>query len=470
MLPNSVYQSKDELDRLSVQNLLFKGYEDPVYERVLGQYTNAFVLDVGCNNGSKLTSRFAKSSIVKAVGLEFHEDLVTQAQAQYGDDIFSFYHCDVEGAGFLAQLQKIMEEQGIIAFDVIHISLVLLHLQHPERVLSVLHQVLSPCGTLIVVEVEDGLCKISPDPNHLCQGFVEALAADPYSGNRSFGKGLCNLLETCGYDHIAVENEVVSGDATNPQKKRTIFDTFCSYIKEDVLLMPETLPWMTWVNDHHQALEHLIVEENTTVDMGLLIVTCRAKSFRFAPLTPEYVEAASRLCDCTVGENLYPKEYLSSILEKSGYFFSLLLTPQNEIAGYIHFFLTNLEEMAAFAKLPIETLSVISQRETPVVGNLQSIAVAPEYEHMGLSGRLVEHYLEILQQEGADLAFGIFWKPNGIVSMGKTLENGGFVPLCDVYDVWADAKDLHCPYCKGACHCMGTIYFQSLLSEGGGFL
>lgn len=187
-------------------------------------------------------------------------------------------------------------------------------------------------------------------------------------------------------------------------------------------------------------------------------------AFRRLSLTS--VDAAAKLCDRCVGKNLYPYTYLASVLENPEHFFYLLVTAEEEAVGYIYFFLTGLEEMAALSKLPRERLAMISEREAPVIGNLQSIGVTEAWRRHGLSEQLVGFYLEQLQQcLLADAAFGVFWKPEGHVPMEKTLKAFGFRHLEDAHRVWYDKEDLICPYCRGRCACDGAVYYKPIRKE-----
>lgn len=139
----NIFDDHKEIDRLAVQNRLLKEYELPVYQRLMEGRTGLRVLDVGCNNGSKTADRFAHPSVEKIIGLEYNQDLVEEAQATYGDRWFSFYQCDVEQPDFAPKLRGWMGESQIEAFDLIHISLVLLHLERPGLLLGIFPSCLS---------------------------------------------------------------------------------------------------------------------------------------------------------------------------------------------------------------------------------------------------------------------------------------------------------------------------------------
>lgn len=131
--------------------------------------------------------------------------------------------------------------------------------------------------------------------------------------------------------------------------------------------------------------------------------------FTFQPLDAERLDRAAEAVRGVHGGNLYARSLLAAILDDPERRFWLLTAPGGEIAGYIYFFLADLPAMAR--------LSVL----------------------------------------GADLAFGVFWKPRGRFPMGRTLAACGFRSLGEARRVWYDRDDLVCPYCQGRCVCLAEV-------------
>lgn len=183
---SDIFDNRKELARLAVQNKLLKEYGQPVYRRLLDGRSELRVLDVGCNNGSKTADRFTHPSVAKTIGLEYTQKLVDQAQETYGNPWFSFYQCDVEQPDFPQKLRGWMEENQVEAFDLIHISLVLMHLAEPGRVMGILREFLAPEGRVMIIEANDTANRLTPDPAGLFQDFMGILMAEPFSGNREF--------------------------------------------------------------------------------------------------------------------------------------------------------------------------------------------------------------------------------------------------------------------------------------------
>ncbi len=460
MLPNDVYQFDDEVDRLSTQNRLFKEYEDPIYHQLLAQYDQVRILDVGSNNGAKMVDRFSGANVVKVVGLEYHTALAQQAQSRYGNDIFSVYPCDVEHASFPERIAQIMQTQGVVAFDVIHISLVLLHLKNPQALLQTLRTLLSPRGQLLIVEAGDHLNQVTPDPQGLCQGFVDAALADPYSGKRRFVNTLPALLATCGYQNITLHPCKIEADQGETAKKQDIFDIFYSFIYEDALLMPPQTPWAQWVQTHAQALESLMIAPQSHVTVGFAVITCTPSAFFLSPMTQADIAETVALCDACAGENLYTKETLQGILQRPGHYFQLLRTQQGALAGYAYCTALTMTEMANYAKVDVSALKGTSCVAHPHVIHLQAAAVAAPYRKRHLSTFLVQCVLATYPD--ADVVFGLCWRPvtapDEKAPIEHALSSCGFSYVTMAQDVWADIPDLVCPYCPGACHCPGALY------------
>lgn len=279
---DKVFQEKKEIERLKIQNKLLKSYEQPVYDRLIAECSEPIVLDVGCNNGSKAAERFGKTGVRRLIGLEALLDVAEAAQKTYGNDTYAFYQCDVEALNFEERLSQIMEQNKIEAFDVINISFVLMHLKDPRELLKTLRRFLVPGGRLFVIEVNDGISIVSPDEEQLFKGFLDILYEDPYSGDRDCGKKIPDILTETGYQNILLENTLIDAEQEDVQKKRAIFETFLSYLPEDVLLLQREEPdncryaeWKVWIDEHFERLKSLILENNTRVSMGVSIITCQ---------------------------------------------------------------------------------------------------------------------------------------------------------------------------------------------------
>lgn len=276
-----IFQEKNEIERLRIQNDLLSCYEAPVFTQIFSEKQNLSVLDIGCNDGRKTLERFTSDSVSRVIGLEYNEELAVKAQKTYGDERFSFYRVDVESEDFPERLQIIMKEKRIDGFDVIYLSFVLMHLSDVDKLLSAIRPFLKTDGKLFIVEANDAASTLTGDNNGLLREFLEILKKDKYSGNREVGTSICETLSACGYENICVWHDFISAAEREKEKKKAIYTTFFTYLWEDVLLLLETEPeneeyqsWSDWLHLNYQSLKHLVLQEKSVISMGMKILTC----------------------------------------------------------------------------------------------------------------------------------------------------------------------------------------------------
>ncbi len=282
MVSQLVFQDKKEIERLKSQCNLFLEYETPVIDDVLkSKEGKVSVLDVGCNEGDKTVSLFSADSVEKVIGLEYNKDLAEKAQSKFGDDRFSFYSLDVESDDFLSRIGDIMKRENVEAFDVIYLSVVLLHLKDPDALLLKLKPLLKDDGTLVIVEGDDSSSFLVPDEEGLLKGFLEILNKDKYSGNRTLGKTIEKRLVKSGYIIISLPVNAIAAGLGEREKKKVIYTVFFSYLKEDVAILlkeekdnEEYKAWAKWLRENSSKLEKIIKSDDSYINMGMKILVC----------------------------------------------------------------------------------------------------------------------------------------------------------------------------------------------------
>lgn len=276
-----VFEEKKEMKRLRVQNDLLSCYEDSVLAQIFSGKNDIAVLDIGCNDGIKTVERFSSDSVKTVIGLEYNSALATKAQKTFGNEKFSFYHCDVEAEGFSEKLRGLMNESGLQGFDVIYLSFVLMHLSDVMKLLYTLRSFLKEDGKLMIIEANDSISALNGDKGGLLGEFLAILKSDKYSGNREVGKYICDLLHNSGYDGIRIWHDSISAGKGEKEKKKAIFTTFFSYLPEDIALLLAAEPeneeykaWSDWIDRNYKTLKHLIMSKGSVISMGMRILTC----------------------------------------------------------------------------------------------------------------------------------------------------------------------------------------------------
>ncbi|MCC8157016.1 MAG: methyltransferase domain-containing protein [Oscillospiraceae bacterium] len=276
----TVFQQRKEIERLSIQEKLFFPYEQPVYEKVLAR-PRRFVLDIGANDGRKTLKRFSHTLTKKVIGLECNAKLVQTARNNCTDARFSFYHMDVEDGSFVPHIREVMREQDIPAFDVIHLSFVLMHLEDPATLLEKLKTLLMPEGVLMVMDMNDELSEITPDKGGRFSEFKRFLQLDPCAGDRVCAKKLPKLLSQLGYQNITIEREKLAAAPTELQKKQDMFEVFCSYLQEDMKILREQdadnleyIRCVDWLERNYAALHEDALSCDTAFSLGVCMIIC----------------------------------------------------------------------------------------------------------------------------------------------------------------------------------------------------
>lgn len=280
-MEENVFLDEAELKRLMVQGRLLSEYEQPIYQKVIDERDGLTLLDVGCNNGWKTKERFSDKNFKKIIGIDCLDALVEQAREKLGNEVFSFYACDVASEAFVKKLRKIMKKENIRAFDIIHCSFMLMHTKTPGDILKRLKGFLAPGGKLIVIEPDDSESVMTPDSDGVFNAFLEVLSTDPYAGKRTMGGELTQLFTEGGYGDITLECAEIGASGKEIEKKESIFDTFCSYLPEDLVLLrkqdEENEAYRNgweWVQNNFDRLRQQMTDEETTISMGVKIYTC----------------------------------------------------------------------------------------------------------------------------------------------------------------------------------------------------
>lgn len=281
MLSQHVFQDQTEIQRLAVQNRLLSLYEADAVQALLSAGDGWTVLDIGCNDGQKTVHRFSSPAISRVIGLEYNEALARSAQDRYGNETFSFYSCDVEAPDFPTRLEAICRQNRIEGFDVIYLSFVLMHLSRPEQILARLKSFLKDTGCLLVIEPNDPASRLEPDPDGLLPEFLHILAQDRYAGNRRTGAHLPQLLAQAGYESLKIWHEAISAGTEEQEKKQEIFQTFFSYLPEDVALLCRLEPedpryrlWRRWLAEHFETLRYAVLRQDARIRMGVQMISC----------------------------------------------------------------------------------------------------------------------------------------------------------------------------------------------------
>ncbi len=270
----NIFDTDYEIERLNAQEELLWKAQLPFYSGFLNG-EDMMILDIGCSDGYKTVKEFDRDNVRKVLALDSAPEAVSKAKANCGNEKFCFEMGNVEDADFEDRLIDLMKKYDIEAFDVVHLSLVVLHLKDPVRVLSILKKYIGKGGRIVIVEADDDKATLSPDDYYL-RKYNSLLKIDPYMGNRECANNMYIWLNQAGYHNIKDSYAFVqSGDM---ETKKVMFDIYFSSLPvdfEDLCIDdPSNEDYRMakdWLDENIDNIYEYLLQEKTVFSFGVSI-------------------------------------------------------------------------------------------------------------------------------------------------------------------------------------------------------
>lgn len=281
----NTYYSLDytkEVKRLELQQNLILSYDMPIYKRITKNKNDLVMLDIGSGLGNSIINRInklneEKTVISKLIGLEYDNDSVVEANKKHCKSNVKFYNVDVEDENFSDILKNICEENKVEKFDLINISLVLLHLYDPFKVLVKLRRFLKPNGVFFIRDVDDGFTFGYPDPNNIIEKTLQIVDQCETSGNRKSGRRIGSFLKQLEFKNIELVNFGTSIKNLSFDEKEAFFDMCFSWMIDDVENMQKKYNNSFWqenvkfVKESIETIQDLFHRNEFIYSLGTMI-------------------------------------------------------------------------------------------------------------------------------------------------------------------------------------------------------
>ena len=284
---NTYFTSADtkEAKRLKIQQNLMIEFDKETYARVLNCGTNLTVLDVGSNNGDFIMNRMGlKDNVYMVIGLEYDAKCVEIANEKYNDSRGYFYQINVEDDILGEKIESILEERQIEKFDVINLSMIILHLKNPFKLLKTLRKYLRKGGVVVIRDIDDGINYAFPDQDGDFARVVDICQQNETSGYRHSGRQIYTLLKRAGYADIKLEKAGLSTIGMSFEEREALFDTYFSFILDDCHIMVERYPDnknylddYLWMKNIYEELEERFQDETFVFSLGFMLYTACKK-------------------------------------------------------------------------------------------------------------------------------------------------------------------------------------------------
>ena len=187
--------------------------------------SGSHVLEAGCGVG-------AQTAIIAARNLAARFTCVDLSAASIERAKMNTQAAGLSNVTFaVADLARLPYPDG--HFDHVLVCFVLEHLPDPALVLKEMMRVLTPGGSVTVIEGDHGSAYFNPDnaaARHVIAAQVELQRAN--GGDANIGRRLHPLLAAAGFTEIEVVPRIVYVDDGNPERKREfVINTFTAMIE-----------------------------------------------------------------------------------------------------------------------------------------------------------------------------------------------------------------------------------------------
>lgn len=278
---NMYFDENDENEkrRLKTQQILLEQFDKELYDKTAAEYAQMRILDLGSNNGDFIMSRLGdKQNTEFVLGLECNEAAVAVANEKYGSDKVKFEQCDLESDNIAEKLKGICEKYSLKDFNVVNISMLLLHLKDPLRLLKALRGVVGRGAKIIVKDIDDGLNVAYPDNENLFEHAIKICLQNDLAGYRYSGRQIFNLLHKSGYKNIKLVKSGLDTSGMDYDEREALFNIYFSFIKNDFIdlnnkdknnaVYEENAKWMI---ENFETLEDQFLQDDFFFLLGFML-------------------------------------------------------------------------------------------------------------------------------------------------------------------------------------------------------
>lgn len=281
---NKYFTAEDEAEtrRLQTQRALLKEFDRGTYERVRDAVGRPVVLDLGSHDGEMILDRFS-NDVQFLLGVECDEETVRRANERHvSDGHVKFVCADLESPDLPSRIQDGMTQLGISEFNVINMSMIVMHLKNPLSVIKTVRRFLAKGGMIVIRDIDDGLNIAYPDEGGDFSRVVDICARNETSGFRHSGRQINAYLRRAGYGDVRLEKMGITTTGMDFEARDALFDTYFSFVRDDLRIMTERHPEdgkiaedYRWYCENYDALSERFLDESFFFSLGFMLFTAR---------------------------------------------------------------------------------------------------------------------------------------------------------------------------------------------------
>lgn len=284
---DSLYFSSEREDaRLKIQSELLKKFDNEIYQRVFNQFETLSVLDIGSGNADMIMDRIKENcNSFKLIGIERDTDKIDEANNNWREaGNIEFLNADISEPDFVEALEKRMQQMEIKQFDVIHISMLLLHIKSSCSLLRTCRRFLKDDGIILIKDIDDGLNFAYPDDKHVFERIYRICDNNETSGERKNGRQIYTNLYRAGFKNITIEKSGFSTIGLSYDEKEAFWGMYFKFILGDIKWMHEKYPNnidiaddCNWYMEHYDDIFELFMRDDFAFSLGFQIYTAKKK-------------------------------------------------------------------------------------------------------------------------------------------------------------------------------------------------
>ena len=271
------YGDEGERRRLATQRSFVYDFAAEAYDGFISPLQNATFLDVGCSTGEQ-AMMFVKGrdEIAHYVGVDREEGALERARELFPEG--HFYQGNCETDEFDDLLSDIEEELGIEGFDIINLSMVLLHMKEPQILLDTLAGHLAEGGRIVILDIDDGLNIAYPDPEGLFAKAVDICAETGYSGYRKSGRQIPQLLCDVDITDVQLHRQGLSTVGMSREQRADYYELYFWFILDDLRKMHAEAPddkiveaELAWFESHYKDMKSKFKKKGFYFNLGFML-------------------------------------------------------------------------------------------------------------------------------------------------------------------------------------------------------
>ena len=288
---SAYFSSERETLRLKLQTKLLRKFDGEIYSDIFERYDSPDILDLGCGNGDMIFDRLNNCNRdFRLIGIDRDSDKVQEAVKKYGSDKIRFYAADVESAEFSDKIYNIMHsvEQYISdgsvieQFDVINISMLLLHLKSECSLLRKLRRILKPDGIIIIKDIDDGINFAYPDDQGIFDRIYAICDHNETSGERKNGRQIYTNLYRAGFRRIKLLKSGFSTIGLDYEEKEAFWGMYFKFILGDIQWMRDKYPGnldiaedCEWYTNNYDSIFDAFMRDDFVFSLGFQLYTAQ---------------------------------------------------------------------------------------------------------------------------------------------------------------------------------------------------